>query len=102
MRSLSTAVHPFPESQNLVEFRVRQGSARKEADRLAPPREVLRLCPDEREPLKERHDQLALVAQGVDLPIPAAVAGDSHRSAAERLAEEIERYSILLRDVAGG
>src|SRR3954453_10827720 len=99
---LSTAVHPFPESKNRGVVLIRQDGLRQQVDDLAPQREVLRLLADERKPLEERHDALAVVREAIDLPVPPAVAGDAHRSAAERLAKEIERSPILLRDVEGG
>src|SRR6266576_3725953 len=99
---LSTAVHPFPESKNLGVVLVRQDRLRQQVGDLAPQREVLRLLADERKPLEEGDDALAVVREAVDLPVPAAVAGDSHRPAAERLAKQIERSPILLRDVEGG
>src|SRR4051812_19605572 len=99
---LSTAVHPFPESKNRGVVLIRQARLRQQVDDLAPQREVLRLLADERKPLEERNDAFPVIREAVDLPVPAAVAGDPHRPAAHRLAKEIERRPILLRDVEGG
>ena len=98
---LSAAVHPFPESKNRGVVLIRQDRLRQQVDDLAPQREVLSLLADERKSLEKRHDALAVVGEAIDLPVPAAVAGDPHRPAAKRLAEEIERGPIMLRDVEG-
>jgi hypothetical protein len=57
---------------------------------------VMRLLADERKPLEERHDARAEIWEAIHLPVAAAVAGGAHRPAAESLAEEIERRSIVL------
>ena len=61
----------------------------------------MRLRADQREPPEERYDSPAEVVQTVDLPVPAAVTGDSHRAAAQCRPEEIERSPISLGDIEG-
>ena len=97
--SLSTAIHPFPESKNLTVVLVAEASAGEDAHRAPPQAEVPGLRPNERVPLEEGHDAAAEVGEAIDLPVPAAVPGSARGAAAQRLPEQIERCPIVLRDV---
>src|SRR5207248_6718877 len=99
--SLSTVVHSFTESKNVGVVGVRDDWLRQDRSRAPEALEVISLRPHQRKALKERHDHGLDVGQSIDFPVPAAIAGLPHASAAERLVEEVERRSISLRHVEG-
>jgi hypothetical protein len=99
--SLTAAVHPLAESKNRTAIRVRYDRLEKQPNCSAPQLEVGRLRAYERKPLEEGHDALPLVREAVHLPIPAAVAGATHRPASQGLPKQIEWLPIVLGDVEG-
>jgi hypothetical protein len=99
---LSASVHAFPELENGDVVGIAQDTLRQKRDRAPEESIVLCLPPDKRESIEERNDATGNVQEAVYLPVPAPVAGLTNRSAAEGLVKEVERSSILLRDVEGG
>src|SRR5437660_5165923 len=83
--SLSTAVHPFPESKNLGVVLVIQGTGDEEHDGAPPQPVVLRLLPYDRKPIEEWHDPVDEIGKSIDLPIPSAASGHSQLSTAKHL-----------------
>jgi hypothetical protein len=73
MASLPTAVHPFPESKNLVVVLVAEITGAQKENCLPPKPVVLRLRPHDRKTIEEGHDPAGKLGKSVDLPIPAAV-----------------------------
>jgi hypothetical protein len=102
MASLSTAVHPFPESKNLVVVLVAQTTGSEKDNCLLPEPEVLRLHSHDRKSIEERHDSVGQIGKSVDLPIPTSVSRPSERPTTQCLSKEVQWLAIMLRHVEGG
>src|ERR1700682_2712310 len=100
--SLSTAVHPFPESKNLMVVLVAEVVGREQRYCASPQPIVLRLLSHDRKPIEERHNAAGEIEKSVDLPIPATVARLAQSPAPEGHMKQIQRDAIVLRDVEGG
>ena len=99
--SLPTAVHPFPESKNLVVVLIAQTASREQRYRAPPQPEILCLLSQDRKPIKERYDLDRLIRKSIDLPIPTAVASPPQTAAPESLPKEIQRHTVVLRNIEG-
>lgn len=99
---LPTAVHPFPESQNLVVVIVAETH---QQSRAAQPRYSTAESPPPSAPRPEidrrRARSCRLDLRVVDLPIPAAITSPTHRTAAKGLPKQIQWRAIALRHVEG-
>src|SRR5205823_5263124 len=100
--SLSAAIHPLSEVDDANVVGVAHDGLAQERDRTPEQLEVTRLPSDERKPLEEGDDSAGDVGEAVDLPVPAVVAGPPERAASQSLVEQVERCSIVLRNVEGG
>ena len=101
MTSLSTSVHPFPESKNLAVVLVAQTTGDEKQYSASPKPVILCLLPHDRKPIEEGHDPVGEIGKSIDLPIPTAISRPPHTSAVEGLPKEIQRHAVVLRDVEG-
>lgn len=96
MTSLPTAVHPFPESKNLVVVLIAKTSTREQRYCASPETVVLCLRSHDRKTIEEGHDTASQIGESIDLPIPAAVPRLTHGPAPQGLPKEIQRRTIVL------
>lgn len=101
MFALPTAVHSLSEGQNVDETGVREWRRGEDHRRATKALEFLLLLAYEREPLEERDDGLDDVGQSLHLEVPPVLAAAIDLAAAEVLLEELQRQSVMLRDVEG-